>query len=329
MVSDESASTPSQHARPPQAGRSRWVALIELARPHHWIKNLIVLAPVLTAGLAGSAAAWGSAFAAGGAMCLLASGIYALNDLRDRRADRLHPDKRHRPLASGRLRPAEAAIAGLAWLAGGVAVAALVGAGVAALGVAYVLLQLAYTAWLKRAVILDVLCIALGFVLRAAAGGVAIRVEISPWLVVCTLTLMLFMGFCKRYNEVAALDAHDGPRHRSTLADYTPGLLTHLITLSASIAVMSYLLYATSEMTLERIHTYYLVYLLPLVIYGVCRFAMLSMAARYSGPVDILLRDRPLQVVTVLAVAADWLVITHGQDIQAWLERAISAGASG
>ncbi len=323
MVPDDSPSTPSEDRRSLASGRARWVALGELARPHHWIKNLIVLAPVLTAGLVGSAEAWASALAAAGAMCLLASGIYALNDLRDRRADRLHPDKRHRPLASGRLRPAEGALAGVAWLVGGLGVASLVGWGVLALCAAYVALQLAYTAWLKRAVILDVLCIALGFVLRAAAGGVAIGVEISPWLIVCTLTLMLFMGFCKRYNEVAALDADDRTRHRSTLADYTTGLLMHLITLSASIAVIAYLMYATSEMTVERIDTYYLVYLLPLVIYGVCRFAMLSMTARYSGPVDILLHDRPLQVVTVLAVVADWLVVTHGQDIQAWIERAM------
>jgi len=170
-----------------------------------------------------------------------------------------------------------------------------------------------------------VMLVAAGFVLRAAAGAVAIRVVISPWLVVCTFTICLFVGFCKRYNEVVTLA--DGPdearRHRPTLDGYTPGLLTHLITLSAAIAIVSFLLYATSPMTLERFHTIGLLVTLPLVIYGVCRMAMLSMMGRYADPVEIMLRDWPFQMTVVLWTALAAVAVMWGEAIEAWLAGAL------
>jgi 4-hydroxybenzoate polyprenyltransferase len=185
---------------------------------------------------------------------------------------------------------------------------------------AYLVLQLAYTYYLKRKMLVDVICIALGFVLRAVAGAVAIGVPISPWLFVCMFTICLFMGFCKRCNEIATMgpmpDAH---QHRRTLLDYSLELLTHLITVSASIAVVALLLHATSKRTVGNLGTNYLIYTLPVFIYGVFRFAMLSMKGIYKDPTDLFLRDRPMQLAVLLWVAAIVAIIRWGKPLQHWL----------
>ncbi len=277
---------------------------IRLARPEHWIKNLLVFVPVVTARLAGDGGAWLSAAVAAAAFCLVSSAGYVLNDVRDREADRLHPHKKDRPLAAGRVGVTAALIEAGLLLAGGLAVAWAGGRYVAAVVGAYVLGQLAYSFALKHKMLLDAICIALGFVLRAAAGAVAIGVEISPWLFICTFTLCLFLAFCKRRNEAVTLgDPADAARHRRTLVGYTPELLTHLITLSAAIAVIAFIMYAQSPRVVENLGGPMLVYTLPLVIYAVFRFAMLSMSGTYADPTDMILHDRPFQL-TILAWAA-------------------------
>jgi 4-hydroxybenzoate polyprenyltransferase len=293
---------------------------IRLARPHHWVKNVIVLLPVVFAQRMDEPGAWALAAAAAAAFCLASSGVYVLNDLRDRHADRLHPAKRDRPLASGRVRPGGAGAEAAILLAGGLALSAVRPWLLPAAVGAYVALQLGYTYYFKQKMILDVMCIALGFVLRAAGGAVAIGVEISPWLFVCTLTICLFMGFCKRYSEAAVLGDGDHARnHRPTLAGYSPWLLTHLVTLSGAIAIIAFLLYAVSDRTVANLGTNYLIYTLPLVIYGVCRFAMLSMTGRRAGPVELILGDRPFQLTVLLWIAAALLVLLRGEALRDWL----------
>ena len=302
--------------------------VIQLARPRHWIKNLIVLFPVIFALRMGDWNAWRLALLAMAAFCLVSSAAYIVNDIEDRTKDRLHPRKRNRPLASGAIGvPAAAAEAAVLFLLA-LAVAFRVGLTASPSGpgqaqpptplesrlipwalpaiiLAYFLLQVSYTFLLKRKMLVDVICIALGFVLRAVAGAVAIRVEVSPWLFVCTFTLCLFMGFCKRYSEVVTLaDPAEAREHRPTLVGYTPELLTHLITLSAAIAVMSFLLYATSQRTVAHLGSDYLIYTIPVVIYAVCRFAMLSMNGNYADPTDLFLRDWPFQVTVAIWLAA-------------------------
>jgi 4-hydroxybenzoate polyprenyltransferase len=296
-----------------------WKSL-SLLRPRHWVKNLVVMLPLFTSQHAGSASAWALAAAALAAFCLGSSAVYVFNDLCDRRADRLHPAKKDRPLASGAVsaRAAGALVAGL--VAAALAVAACAGGGVLLVLMGYLALQAAYSLFLKHKMIADVICIALGFVLRAVAGAVGIHVDVSPWLFSCMFTLCLFMGFCKRSNELATLG--DGPSaqgHRHTLAGYTTELLTHLITLSAAIAVIAFLTYATSAQTIDRFKTDYLVYTLPLFVYGVCRFAMLSMRGTYTDPVDLMLRDRPFAGTVILWLAAAGLIATYGPDIQWFL----------
>ncbi len=300
-------------------------AAIKLARPRHWVKNVIVLMPVIFAMRIGDAGAWAAAALAAAAFCLAAGAVYVVNDIADRQRDRLHPDKRTRPLAAGRVSLRAAAIEAGLLLAAALAVAAAVNGLVLAVVGAYVLLQAAYTFYLKRKMLLDVICIALGFVLRAVAGAVAIPVEPSPWLFICTFTLCLFLGFCKRCNELATLGETDNAhRHRPSLAGYRPELLTHLITLSAAVAVVAFLLYGASDMTVARIGTNYLVYTLPLVVYGVFRFAMLSMTGRYADPTDLILRDRPFELTIAVWLALAVAIVYWGRDIQDLARRSLS-----
>ena len=280
-----------------------WLTIL---RPHHWLKNLIVLLPVLFAQRYGDPGAWASALLAAGAFCLVSSGIYILNDLADREQDRLHPRKRHRPLAAGTISPAGAVIEALVVLAGGVGLCLLLPATAGVLVGAYLLLQLGYNLTLKHHMLTDVICLAVGFVFRAAAGAAAIAAPISPWLIVCTFTLCLFLGFCKRFCELGAiLDDTRRDTHRRTLAGYSRELLTHLVSLTAGLAIVSYLLYAINPRTVEQFGTIGHVFTLPVVFYGVTRFAMLSMQGRFSGPTDIVLRDRP-----ILATGLLWILLT-------------------
>ena len=166
--------------------------------------------------------------------------------------------------------------------------------------------------------LLDVICIAIGFVLRASAGAVAIRVAISPWLFICMFTICLFMGFCSRYNELVTIgDRAVAGNHRQTLMTYTPDLLTHLITLSAGIAVVAFLFYGLTESTVRQFGTHYFVYTLPLVVYAVFRFAMLSMKGCYADPTDLILRDRPFQITAALWMASAVGIIVWGPRVAA------------
>jgi len=295
-------------------------AIIRLARPAHWIKNIIVLFPVVFAMRAGDISAWQSAGLATVAFCLISSAIYIFNDILDRNADRLHPRKKDRPLAAGRIGLGVAAIEAACLLCVGLAIGFLVNCILPAVAASYVLLQIAYTLQLKHKVIVDVICIAMGFVLRAVAGAVAIGEDVSPWLFVCTFTICLFMGFCKRCNEMATLSKpHEAVGHRKALAAYTSELLTHLITLSAGVAVVAFLLYASNDRTVSNFKTNYLMYTLPLVVYGITRFAMLSMKGIYADPTDLFLNDRPFQLTVVIWLAAAVVIIRWGLNIQQWL----------
>jgi decaprenyl-phosphate phosphoribosyltransferase len=300
----------------------RAIDTLLLARPAHWIKNVIVLAPLVFSRSLDDPRAWGLVGLAVLAFCLASSAVYILNDVTDRDRDRRHPHKKDRLLASGRVGAGPALAEAAVLAAAGLVAGGCASLPVAALVLAYLALQVGYTFVFQGAILLDVVCIALGFVLRAAAGAVAIDVEVSPWLVVCTFTLCLFLGFCKRRSELAAFEnAELAGRHRPTLHGYTPELLTHLITLTAGIAIISYLLYASHPLTVQRFHTINLVYTLPAVIYGVSRFAMLSMRGTRRGPMDIILRDWPFQLAVLCWLAAA-VAIIYWPKLTAWLEAA-------
>ena len=180
-------------------------ALIELARPGHWIKNLLVLAAIFFSGRFVDAHRWVLVAAAFVEFCLLSGGVYAWNDLFDRKADAANPNSRNRPIPSGRVSPVEAAVEGTILLAGGIAVAWWLGTPSLVVGLAYVLLNALYNAVFRHRPIVDVVTIAMGFVLRAIAGGVAIGVPVSAWMIVCTFMLCVFLGLIKRRAEIVVL----------------------------------------------------------------------------------------------------------------------------
>lgn len=276
---------------------------LQLLRPHHWIKNLVVFAAPLFSLELIRPEGLRAAVLAFAAFCLISSASYALNDAADREADALHPTKRRRPVARGAISPIAAVVTALLLvIAGALLVRWRLPNAVAWLLGAYFVLILAYSTALKERPILDVIVLSIGFVLRAAAGAAAVRVDISPWLLVCTFTLCMFLGFGKRRCELASFqNAAEAGTHRATLLRYTPELLNHLISVSAGIAVVTFLLY-----TMDRSPEYhppfdkeYLLYTLPLVAYGLFRYAMLIESGYRSGPTEIIFRD-PALLITIL-----------------------------
>lgn len=235
------------------------------------------------------------------AFCLASGAVYLFNDLRDLEQDRLHPLKQRRPLASGRLSVGAARAALLVLGPAALGVAWLVGREFLAVLALYLLIQLLYTLVLKRIVILDVFCIAAGFVLRVLGGAVAIHVDVSRWLVICTIMISLFLGLAKRRHELT-LAGEDATSHREVLAEYSPYLLDQLISVVTAATVLSYTLYTTAPETVAKFGTGNLILTVPFVLYGVFRYLYLihmkggGAAGAGGAPENTLLGDRPLLV---------------------------------
>ncbi len=263
-------------------------------RPKQWVKNLTVLAPVLFAQQLGDPAAARESLVAFGVFCLISSSIYFFNDLQDCEQDRLHPQKRHRPIAAGQLstRVAIGAMSVLALTA--VIAATFLNRLFVCVVVTYWILNIAYALWLKHQVILDVFTVATGFVLRVVGGAVAINVEISDWLLLCTSLLALFLGFSKRRHELLLLKETAGS-HRRVLGEYDAHFLDMMISVVTASSVMCYALYTVSEETVRKFHTHGLLATLPFVLYGIFRYLYLVYHRDLGGdPTHVLLTDRPL-----------------------------------
>jgi 4-hydroxybenzoate polyprenyltransferase len=279
-------------------------AVLVSLRPRQWVKNLFVFGGLVFGRQLFTPAALWTALAAFVVFCALSGAMYLLNDVADRDKDRLHPDKRHRPIAAGRL-PVRAAVAtAVALIVAGLAAADWLSRPFALAAVAYVVLLSAYSAWLKHVVIVDVLVVALGFVLRAAAGALAIGVAISGWLLICTILLALFLALGKRRHEVLTLEGN-AAAHRPILAEYSAGLLDQMIAVVTASTVTAYALYTMSPETVAKFHTPLLPATLPFVLYGVFRYLYLLYQRQLGGnPSDIVVHDRPLLLNTLL-----WLVV--------------------
>jgi 4-hydroxybenzoate polyprenyltransferase len=287
---------------------------LEAMRPHQWVKNLLVLAPLAFTpqGLIFDLSAWGTALLAFATFCLAASSIYLLNDIVDRDDDARHPKKRHRPIAAGRLGVGAARTQLVAQVVAAFGIAALVPAygslPFAIWPAAYLALNLAYSFWLKRLVVVDCMCIALGFQLRVQAGAAAIGVRASHWLLLCTFFFALFLAFCKRYEELSR-QAEAAGRTRATMEDYTASFLNMMIGPLAALSILTYALYTVSPETVQTHGTDRLMYTVPFVTYGVFRYLFLVYRKSEGGdPARLLFRDVPLLVsglayaVTVVAV---------------------------
>jgi len=294
---------------------------IRLLRPAQWVKNLAVFAgPLFGLQLLEPGSLW-KAVIAFAAFCLASSAIYVINDVIDREADALHPGKRNRPMARGAIQPLPALIYGCVLaIAATLLSARFLQPAATAMVAIYFVAMLVYSIDLKQRMILDVILIAIGFVLRAAAGAAAVEVFISPWLIVCTFMICMFMGFGKRRCELATLgNADDAASHRKTLLRYTPELLNHLISVTAGTAIVTFLLYTITPYRghptpFEKEH---FLYTLPLVVYGVFRYAMLTESGHLHGPTDILFKDRPF-LATVVLWGLIALVIVYKNQLRAW-----------
>lgn len=283
--------------------------LLASLRPEQWTKNLFVFAGVLFGGHLFDATAIGRAVVAFVIFCALSGAVYVLNDLVDREADQRHPLKRLRPIASGRLSPRAAAIAATLLGATAMTAAAVLSATFAWIAAGYVVLLITYTFLLKHLVIIDALTIAAGFVLRAAAGAVAVSVPISHWLLVCTTLLALFLVLSKRRHELTLL-ADGATTHRPILNEYSPYLLDQMIAVVTASTLVAYSVYATSTETAERLGTNRLGLTIPFVLYGIFRYLYLVHQKRAGGsPADLLLTDRPLLACVGLWALAVALIL--------------------
>ena len=269
-------------------------AAVRALRPQQWTKNLAVYAPLIFArAVTVPGAAWHATLAFL-SFCALASGLYVINDWMDQAQDRLHPEKKLRPIAAGEVSALGAgALIVVCWLVGGV-LAVLAGPNVGPIALAYVLVELAYTFWLKRYVIVDVLVIATGFVLRVYGGAAAIDVPVSNWLFLCALLLALFLALGKRRAELISLEAPQAYGHRATLADYSVPLLDQMLTLVAGTCVVAYALYTVAPDTVEKVGSDRMKYTIPFVVYGILRYLYLLHRRGAGGaPERVLLQDAP------------------------------------
>ena len=289
---------------------------ILLLRPKHWIKNVFLFAGIVFGKELLVIEPFLDVVQGFVCFCGLSSAAYIFNDLWDREADRLHPLKRDRPLAAGRVSVGGAIGLGMVLTALMLGWAFWLGSAFGIIGLAYTGLNLGYTFWLKHEPIVDVVAISLGFVLRAV-GGVALvqGVELSPWLIVCTFCLCLFLGFGTRRSELAEY-GEQASQFRRVHELYTKGMLDQMLSITSGITVVAFLMYTLHPRTIAWIGNYYLLYTTPLVLYGIFRFLLLIETGKASGPVEVMVRDRPFQLTLVAWVLA-CLGIIYSKDLSA------------
>ena len=281
----------------PRRGAVR-AALVSL-RPRQWSKNLLLFAGIVFAAKLGDVIRWGEAVAILVAYCAASSAAYLVNDLRDAQDDRLHPVKRHRPIARGELQPEHALVLAAVLAAAAFAIAAALGFASLLFLLLFVALQLAYSLGLKRVVLVDVLVIAGLFVVRAAAGAAAVDVRISGWLLVCAALLALFLALAKRRGELVLVRAEEAPG-RAALAGYSLRLVDVLLGVVAAATAVTYAVYAVTA------HTAWMALTVPFVVVGLGRYLFLVHRHELGEePEHVLLGDR-----VVLGSVAGWAVVS-------------------
>lgn len=277
--------------------------LLKTMRPRQYVKNGLLFIPLIFDKQLTNWPALGRIIVGFVLFCLLSSIIYIINDLVDLEADQNHPQKRLRPLPSGALKASTARTAGIILTLVVFIPAAWLSLNFALIGLAYLVLNLVYSAWLKHAPILDVMILASFYVLRVGAGVSLIVVHrFSPWLYVFTTFLALYLGIGKRRAELNLL-AEEANSHRKSLEGYTLPLLDQLILIVSGSAIITYSLYTFSAPNLPVNHTMMLT--IPFVIYGIFRYLYLLQVKQYGGePEEVLLTDRPLQATIFLWIIA-------------------------
>lgn len=283
--------------------------LLKSLRPGQWPKNVFVLAPLVFGGLLLDARVTLRAFLALVAFCCASSAVYLINDIRDREEDRRHPLKRLRPIAAGTLKVPAAVAAAVALVGAAALLSVHLGRPFALVIAVYLVLNVLYTLWFKHMVILDVMTIAISFVLRVEAGSTATGIEVSRWLFLCTTFLALFLAFSKRRHEITLL-AHEASGQRPVLDHYSPAFLDQMINVVTASSVVSYALYCVAPETVEKYHTQDLIFTIPLVLYGIFRYLYLMyQRPGERNPTEAILRDAPFLINILLwGLVVVWIV---------------------
>lgn len=291
--------------------RAVLLGLLRTMRPHQWVKNLFVVAPLFFAREVFDTSRVQLTLAAFALFCMISSSVYVLNDLADLESDRAHPVKCKRPLASGRVSIEAARVAGVGLLVLGLLGAVLISLPFAATLLGYLVLNIAYTFKLKRVAYLDVLCIASGFELRVIAGTLAAQVPPTTYLLVVTFLLAAFLGFGKRMHELAQGDG--AVKQRAVLQSYQPRLLVALLYITALSTVAVYAMYTLDPATAEHFGTSRLGLSVPFTLFGVLRFLRLvSNRGDADSPTEQMLRDIPFLVNLGLWAAAVTAILYFG-----------------
>lgn len=315
---DTVQTTKSDNSEPEKVATSapsnNYVALwLKQLRWKQWPKNLICFAPLLFSGKFVDPHACAQATVCFVAFCMISSGIYVLNDIMDVEADRLHPIKRNRPIASGKLNIRLAFAVGIFSLLGGFVAAFFLRHSLILICLGYVILNVAYSLRLKHVAIIDILCISSGFVFRAIAGAVAVNVLPSSWFLLCTTLGALFLAMEKRRQEIIVL-SDESSSHRKALTDYSLPLISRFESLVVPSLLTSYAFYTSNSP-----HGQYMMITIPVVLYGVMRYQQISQSGTTTGtPEEVLLKDRPIQLTLLLwVIICAIVVLFHPRDLVA------------
>ena len=285
------------------------IRFLELLRIKHWVKNGFVLMPLVFGGMLGNYRDVMRAMEVFGIFCLLSSGIYVMNDISDLKADKVHPIKKHRPLAEGEIGIKTALFILTSLLGISLFLGYMMGAKVFVVVLLYLMLNVLYDLVLKKIIILDVISVALGFELRVWGGAVALNIVPTVWLQLCVFLLALFLGFIKRRHEKIVL-CDKAIEHREVLMHYTPYFLDQVISISATLVTLFYALYVVSPDVVTNSAHRRMAYTIPFVIYGIFRYLYLVYAKELGGdPSDILTSDLPFALNLLLWVFSAGVIL--------------------
>jgi 4-hydroxybenzoate polyprenyltransferase len=286
-----------------------FIEIVKILRIKQWIKNLIIFAPLVFSQNVFDLRLLFKSGLAFVLFCLVSGAAYILNDLKDLDEDQLHPIKSKRPLASGRLKRSQALVTFVVLVIVSLIGAFLINLYFLVALAMYLVLQVSYSFWLKHVVILDVFLIAAGFFIRVVAGGLVIEVQISPWLIICTILLALFLALSKRRHELVLLET-SAEIHRPILKEYNPYLLDQMIAVVTASTVISYCLYTISSETIDKFGTKNLIFTVPFVLYGIFRYLYLVHQKKEGGSPEVLvIKDKPLLIDIFLWIATAALII--------------------
>ncbi|MFZ3385354.1 MAG: decaprenyl-phosphate phosphoribosyltransferase [Candidatus Methanoperedens sp.] len=267
--------------------------LLITMRPQQWYKNLVLFVSIIFSLNIRNLEMWPIVISAFFVFCLISGGEYIINDIIDREKDKKHPKKQKRPIASGKLKLNHALLFSIILIIGGLIVSYFINIQFMILSISYILLILLYSLILKHIIIVDILVISIGFVIRAIAGGVAINVFISPWLIVCTFLVALFLAIAKRRHEVVLL-GDEGKNHRKILSDYSTIALDQMMSIATAALIISYSMYTFLS------NNYYMMITIPFAIYGIFRYLLLVHSSNFGGEAEMLFKDRGMQICIVL-----------------------------